>query len=171
MSIHSRLYAVNIIKKSMLSAMLLFSCAAYLNAADAAGTARAEIIAPLVVSSMQNINFGMIMQNTTAETVAVIISDSGGVSGAAVHLGSHHKGIFTIQGQPYACVTFSVSDASLSGPGGYMSMSGSTYDKSSSPALDADGRLSVGFGASLFVGAGQEVGLYTGSYTITVNFI
>ena len=117
-------------------------------AATATGTAYAEIVAALTVTSTQNLDFGRIVQPTVGQTV--VVSNVGAVSGAtAGHLGGQQQGTFTLAGNASTNVTISIADTTLTGPGTPMALSTYTFSSASPVTLDAGSAWELEFSLKL----------------------
>ena len=157
--------------KKMLTALFVLAFA--LGAAFAAsttGNAKAEIIAPLSVAQTRQMDFGKIVQDATGGNV--VLGSNGVATSSLILVGATAAGEFEVLGQPSQNVTVSLpSTISLSdGLSGSMTISSLTMSKSATHALDGTGESVFTVGGTLAVGASQDVGVYTGTYTVTVNY-
>ncbi len=127
------------------------------------GTAKAAIVAAIVLTENTNMNFGSAGTAVLATTGTVTPTSVTYLNGAAA-------GQWTATGtatQP-AVITLDASDTLTSG-GNTMTVDTFTDDAGGSPVFTA-GTLSFHVGATLHVGANQAAGNYSGSYAVTVNY-
>ena len=157
--------------KKMLTALFALTLgASAVFAATTTGTARAEIIAPLSVTQTQQMDFGKIVQDAAGGNV--VLGSNGVASSSLILVGATMAGEFEILGQPSQNVTVSLpATISLSdGGSAAMTISSLTMSKAATHALDISGESVFTVGGTLAVGAGQDAGVYTGTYTVTVNY-
>lgn len=149
-------------------AVLLIAGAPAMAADNATATASANIIAPLAVTSTQNLAFGNILAGTGG-TVTISPTDArtkgGGVTllaGATPTAAHFHVVGDTTGGATYA-VTYSKAD--LAGPGPSLALSAITPD-----VTPTSGTADIKVGATITIASGQTAGTYTGSVTATATY-
>lgn len=165
--------------------------------AVAAGTARATIVAPLSVSSVQGIKFGRIVARATADTVTVDpVTGKCLVSGGIADVGSCQ--FATLAGMGGKNLTGRItlnSTVSLTGPGTTMVLDKITVGPNSTISLAGNASVAGGgieltqgggnqrfsitsnsgifvlnIGGRLNVNANQTPGLYAGTIGLTVQY-
>ena len=144
-------------------------------AADAIGTANANIIAPISIVADLTLEFGQIITGTVASEVTV---DTAGTrtfdtGDAADGGGTVRAAQFTATGEPSTAfdITLPVDDfVKLTGPGLDMNLKTWTDSSGGSDTLDAGGNFTFTVGATVTIGATQTSGPYTAPFTVTVNY-
>lgn len=140
----------------------------------ASADASARIVAPLQLTKTADLKFGNIAAGPSAGTVDMSVSDvrtaGGGVTLIAAGNVSN-AAAFDITGYPDASFTISLPASILIASGSndmlvdnFLSSLGATS------ALDAQGAAALKVGARLNVDANQPVGLYTGSFDVTIAY-
>ena len=158
--------------------LALIACAAALPAqaqqASASTTATATVISPLMLSAVSPLNFGTVV--TGGATGSVTVAPSGTrTSSGGVTLGSS-AGVtpaqFSITGQAGSSYSVSLpSSITLADTASNtMTVDSFTHDLEGSPLLGPLGTGLMNVGATLRVGATQASGVYTGTFSVTVNY-
>ena len=157
------------------SSLALFSIAFYPTAASAASVtanASANVITPLVISETSGMNFGDVSVGTIGGTVVLDAGGGRSVTGdaEAVLGGTEAAGSYSLTGEGAKAytITFPVNATILSG-GNSMIVDNFTHNAGATPALTG-GSGAFNVGATLNIGPGQAPGLYSGTYTLTVNY-
>jgi hypothetical protein len=144
-------------------------------ATTATGNANAEILSSLQLEEVTELDFGQIAVNG-AGTVVVNASDSAldTCSANLVCAGSKARGVFKATGTGDVAITARVIEASvnLNGPSSStMALSNFTIGWPNGNTLDATtGERNFQIGGRLTVAAGQTTGVYTGQYTVEVEY-
>lgn len=154
-------------------------------ATSAATAANASIISPISISSEKTLEFGK-MVKPAVETKVMIAADNGNrsvVSGTAGiitltndNLGTVRAAEFIVSGEKYYTYAISLpgnGSVTLAGgttPGTPMKVNDFTSTPSTTGTLSELGTETIKVGATLTVNASQEVGNYTGSFTVTVAY-
>jgi hypothetical protein len=144
----------------------------FLSAALASGDLRA---APIAIGNTQSLSFGSFVVGSGG---SVTISTSGGRSATGgitlIPSSAGAAARFSVTGDPG--MTYSISlpldgEAALSnGAGQSMPLNAFASDPSGIGLLGLDGSQTLSVGATLNVDAGQAVGAYSGSFSVTVNY-
>jgi hypothetical protein len=158
--------------------MFVMFCSINVNAQTASSTANAQasarIVTPLEIMKNVYLAFGNIAAGPTAGTVTIATDGSrSGMGGVTlIEAGNANSAAqFSIIGYPSA--TFAISlpiSIDLSNGTSTMAVDNFVSDLGSASTLDANGEASLNLGATLNVNAGQEPGLYTGSFDVTVAY-
>lgn len=142
-------------------------------AADATGTATADVLAPLGISQSVEMDFGTVAGDTASATT-VVLTTAGTTSSidGAFTSGTPAAGIFDVTGEPSQAYSITLPAAPVTLTSGVNTMSATAFnhDAGASPALDGTGNDSFNVGATLNLAAGQPAGTYNGSYTVTVDY-
>ena len=141
------------------------------NAATTNGNATANIVAAITIQEDAVLNFGTIVPDTSAQTVAISTAGAQSCSGALVCTGTPAAGAFTATGTAGQGVTISVAaTATLNRVGGGATMGVAGLAPSALTATLTGGTASFTVGGTLAVGAGQMAGVYNGTYAVNVNY-
>ncbi len=133
------------------------------------GTAKAAIVAAIVVTENTQMNFGFVIPGASAGTL--VLPPTGAPTATNVtYLNGSVAGAWNAtgtSGQPLV-VTLDASDT-ITGPGPAMTIDTFSTD---APATFTSGSVNFHVGATLHVGtaATQTAGNYSGTYTVTVNY-
>lgn len=159
--------------------------------ASASGTTTAVVVAPLSLIKTQDLRFGRIAPRATAGTVTVN-PDTGActITGPILHIGTCGFAEFTGMGRRNMTVRIQIpTSVTLTGPGG-ASMLADTMTLGTSPDITFIGGNGNGLGSGnrryrieptsgifsmrvagrLNIGANQAPGLYTGTFSVTVQY-
>jgi hypothetical protein len=143
-------------------------------AATASGTATANIVEAITITENAGLNFGTIVPDTAAQTVAITTAGARTCSGGLVCSGSPLAGGFTATGTTGQAVSISVAATTTlnrSGGGASMGVSGLTPSVTSATlAGSPQGSATFTVGGTLAVGASQMAGVYNGTYAVNVNY-
>jgi hypothetical protein len=139
-------------------------------ASTATGTASAEITQAVVVAQTAPLNFGVI-QADSADVITLATNNViSTLNASTIVSGAPAAGQFNAAGIPNSAVTISFVSGVLSGSGVDMSIDNLLHDGGASPSFNPLGVLNFNVGADLSINAGQEVGIYTGNYQVSVNY-
>ena len=148
------------------------------------GSGEITIVSPLSFVIDDNLDFGTIVRGTTAGTVTVTPTgtrtQTGGVT--LINGGGHKPALFAGQGTFLQRVEISLgaSSISLTGPGAPMQVRDFVLGSTPTAVLTTtplsfriaalNGVFSFPVGATLDVGANQAPGVYSGNWSITLNY-
>ena len=140
----------------------------------ASADASARIVSPLQITKTADLLFGNIAAGPSAGTVDMAVNDvrtaSGGVTLIAAGNVSN-AAAYDIIGYPDATFTISLPSSILIASGANdMQVDNFISSLGATSALDAQGAAALKVGATLNVAANQAVGLYTGSFDVTVAY-
>jgi len=161
-----------LLKAGITIGLITFS-ATNVYATDTTGNATADISTVIALTENTPMAFGDILKDAVAGTL--VLGTAGAITGAPgtyVLAGAPSAGQFTANGDASATVaiSFSTGDTLISGANS-MTLGTFTHNAGVTPALDGTGALTFNVGASLTVGATQATGAYSGTYTVTVNYL
>lgn len=89
----------------------------------------------------------------------------------SILVGTPQSGKFTARGDANAAVSISFSAGDvLSGPGQAIPLTDLRHNKGTTPAFNANGRITIKVGAKLRVNAGQVAGAYAGTYMVFLEY-
>jgi len=145
------------------------------SSATASADASARIVAPLEITKVADLKFGNIAAGPSAGTVVMSAADvrtgTGGVTLIAAGNVSN-AAAFDITGYPDASFTISLpaSITTLASGANEMEVDNFVSSLGASSNLDGSGEAELKVGATLNVDANQAVGLYTGSFDVTIAY-
>jgi hypothetical protein len=167
-------------KKSilLLSAMFAMVLSITVNAQQASSsanaTASANIVSPLTIWKNSDLAFGNIASGPSWGSVSVDYYGSRWANGGVtlIEAGNYSSSAqFGITGYPYATFAISLPYAiQITNGSSYMQVDNFSADLGYGSSLDWYGNAYMSVGATLEVAPGQEPGLYTGSFDVTVNY-
>lgn len=140
-------------------------------AATANATASAEILSTLTVTKTKDLDFGQIAANG-AGTLAINGAGTPTCSAALVCTGTRQVADFTVTGTAGSAVLASVTTPSISlsdGAGHSMTVNAFDVYYPSGTTL-AGGSTTFNVGGTLNVAAAQVAGLYSGTFTVSVEY-
>jgi hypothetical protein len=138
---------------------------------------RTTVIQPVSMTKTADLAFGRVISRTTANRVT--INPTTGVRTASLGAATLLPGApvsrasFQIVGQPGVITTVALPVSTvLTRSGGGSNMTVNTFRKrpTGNPLIPASGTYTLNVGARLNVKANQQPGLYTGTFTVTVNY-
>jgi hypothetical protein len=146
-------------------------------AATTSSTVRTTIVQPVSMTKTSDLAFGRVISRTTANRIT--INQTTGVRTASLGATTLLAGApisraaFQVVGQPAMITTVALPASTvLARTGGGASMTVNTYRRrpTGNPVIPASGAYTLNVGARLNVSANQQPGVYTGSFTVTVNY-
>lgn len=142
-------------------------------ATTASATATAEVLSSLTVTSTADLQLGQIAANTGG-TVTVNADSTVASSGALISTGTRSPAAFDVAGSPDAMVivTLPAAPVNLTRVSGTetMSLGGFNTNPNGAFQLDNTGAGSFTVGGTLTVGSGQVPGVYTGTFSVSVEY-
>lgn len=139
-------------------------------AATATAQAKAEILQQITVTKNADLDYAVIVTGATASTVQVSTAGVRTCGSGLTCTGTAAAADFTVAGTTGKVATISVP-ASVSLTSGANSMSSTLVGSASTltiSATAANNKFQVG--GTLSVGANQADGVYSGNFTVTVNY-
>jgi Mat/Ecp fimbriae major subunit len=158
-----------VLRATALCTLLLLAPRAAI-AAEATATASAAILQPVTVTKVADLDFGKIVAGPSASTVTLSSNGQFQCGAGLTCLDNHNIARFTVSGVPGQMVSIqSDSQITLSSSGGakmpvVLDVSAKTLK------LNNGQNNTIGVGGTLSVAAYQAEGVYTGLFTITVNY-
>lgn len=158
-------------KLLMLVVFVFVAGVAFAETASDTGSAVAKIIAPIsIVHQSGDLDFGVLIKSNTAGTVTIpaVASPTAqdvNVQRATGAVSSDH---FVVDNDDGFTFTISLPSSITVSNGNTGSMTVNAFTHSCPGSCTLDGDLYVG--GTLQVGANQESGDYTGSYTVTLTY-
>lgn len=161
-------------------ALLSIPAAAQQNSATATADAAARIVSALTLapSTTRMLDFGDIVAGeSNGSTITLSASGARSVTSGSASLGNGGSaGEFAVSGEPGSTFAIVLPQSALltedsGGPSpATMTLIEFTHSLSSPATLSAAGEQSFTVGATLQVAAGQPLGRYAGSYSVTVSY-
>lgn len=168
------------------------------NIADATGTAQAVIVEPLSLTKVRDMDFGKILPSAAAGTVTIDpVTNACSNTGGATSFGNAcQAAVFAGMGRhPFRARVTMSNITQLTGPGAAMTMdtfiigsnstitfTGNTNSQGHGNGLvngggnqryqiqNSNGIFTLNIGARLNVNANQTPGIYTGTFSVTVQY-
>ena len=141
------------------------------NAATETATAEAEILTPVALSSVNDLDFGLIAGDADGGTVSLPVgSDTRSCTGV-ICVGTASRGSFQVTNASDAQVialSVPTSGVALTGPGAAMPVSLSL--SASSITFDAGNLETVYIGGDLTVGNNQTAGVYSTTFDVSADY-
>ena len=132
-------------------------------------TASANVVAPIDITEVDALDFGDIASDGTVGTVTYELGGTRTVTGgASLSTLPGNLGSYTVSGDGNRNYSILIPDTVLGGAGTNMPVT-FTNDAGATPALSTGSDAFV-VGGTLSMNATQLPGLYTGAYTVTVNY-
>jgi hypothetical protein len=144
--------------------------------ATASASASATVIEPLLMTKTADLAFGKMVAGQSAGTVIIDTDGARTATGGVtlISAGSvQNAAAFDITGYDNAAIAIALpASITIETAGGDNQMTVDTFTSSlgDTSTLSADGTATLNVGASLSVAADQAVGLYTGSFDVTVAY-
>lgn len=154
-----------------------FDNAAY--AVTSNGQAAAAILNPgtPALAPIDDLNFGEIITSGGAGTVTISTAGAPTLAGVSLTGGSpHQQGVMRVLGNPAAQVDVNIVPGAYFVTNGAVTMPVTAFDLgagANNPALvtiGGGGTYDLNIGATLGVGAGQQAGTYTGTFTVNADY-
>ncbi len=143
------------------------------NSATASATATATIITPITLTNTVDLQFGNVVASPTAGTIVVDVAGARTWTGGATGISGLpvSAAAFTVGGGANRTFTITLP-ASTTITNGTNNMTVDTFTSSlgASSALDGTGAAALAVGGRLTVGANQDTGTYTGTFSVTVAY-
>jgi hypothetical protein len=140
----------------------------------ASAEASARIVAPIEISKVADLKFGNIAAGPSAGIVEISTNDNRTSNGGVTLIAAgnvSNAAAFDITGYPNATFTISLPEnISLTSGSDQMEVNNFVSDLGNNSTLDNAGEAQLKVGATLNVEANQAVGLYTGSFDVTVAY-
>ena len=149
------------------------------NSSKASANSSVRIIQPILIEQEADMNFGVLIANTTGYNVTLNTAPGDDLrtapAGVALTGGTTYQDTpslasFTITGEPNTSFAIALP-GSVNLSNGTVTMEVNTFRSSLGAAstIDGDGEVTLNVGATLAVGAKQASGLYTRTYDVNVK--
>ncbi len=136
-----------------------------------------EVIIPISIAKESNLSFGFASPGPGTGTVTVTAEENpqrtaSGVASLLPSTGIVSAGKFRVTGTPYASVNITVPDwiHTLNHQGGTSSLNLELTSSATNLQLGAAGEDVFYVGGTVTMWWGQELGQYTGTFTVTVSY-
>ncbi len=151
---------------SVVAAAMLSSGA---QAATATGTAKVEILVPVELSTVADLDFGLVAAGASSGTVTLPVGSNTRACTNVTCVGTASRGSFQVTNASNGqVIQLSATNATLTGPGANMAVT--TALSAASVTFNSAALQTVNVGGSLAVGVNQAAGNYTGSFTVTAQY-
>ncbi|MGH1455892.1 MAG: DUF4402 domain-containing protein [Alphaproteobacteria bacterium] len=116
-------------------------------------------------------DFGGIIADPSGDEIRIRPNSRVTSQNSSYFFGQASSGKFTAKGDALAAVTISFSSGeALTGPGAAMSLHTFKHNKGDTPAFNANGRITFKVGAYLTVNPSQAEGVYSGTYSVFLDY-
>lgn len=130
-----------------------------------------DIVDNISITERTAMDFGLIAVDAAGDTIRLRTNNNFVITNGSISLGGQQYGLFRVEGTPNSSVSVSFSTGDmLSGPGADMPIGNFETNRGTSFTINGSGRRDFRMGATLFPAAGQLGGVYSGTYTVTVNY-
>ena len=150
------------------------------NSHQTSASSSVRIIQPILIEQEADMNFGVLIANTTGYDVTLntapgdLRTAPAGVAltGGTTYQDTPSLASFTITGEPNTSFAIGLpSSISLSNGTASMTVNAFSSSLGATSTIDAtEGEATLNVGATLAVGANQASGLYTSTFDVTVNY-
>jgi hypothetical protein len=144
------------------------------SAASITADADARVIAALIITQTNGINFGDVVAGAAISTIQVDTSGTPSVTLGDAQLagGTVLSGAYTLSGQASKSysITLPTLAVNITSGGNTMTVTAFNHNAGAAPALDGAGAGGFNVGATLNMSAGQAAGTYTGTWPLIVNY-
>ncbi|MCZ8171753.1 MAG: DUF4402 domain-containing protein [Brevundimonas sp.] len=142
-------------------------------ATSATANATAEVLSTLTLTADTPLNFGQIAANTGG-SVTVNADSTTAFTGSVISTGTRAPAGFTVTGTPGASVVVSLpASATLTRTGGTETMSITNFNANPPAGFQlapVTGSATFGVGGTLGVASGQAAGVYSGTFSVSVEY-
>ena len=159
-------------------AAIVFSTAPAAAADTEAMTSNALILKPLILTKQSDLSFGSIIPSGTGDFVAIDADDGSRSSATAGLLPADpgYRARFASSGlnNQFVVLQLSAPTDLVNGNGDLLNVTNLVLDQGDNPLrtlTPASQVFFVGVGGEVFVRADQEEGVYTGTFTLTANYL
>jgi hypothetical protein len=163
-----------------MSVLLIFLTPQVLKAqtpsASATANAKADIVTPIQISATQDLDFGSIAAAALADQVTIAPSGTRTSLNSNVILIAAFPGeqaVFSVSGEPNYAFNITLpgdNDVTITNGTATMAVKSFVCNPVSPSSLDASGAATLNVGATLYVGASQDPGSYTGTFDVIVAY-
>lgn len=136
-------------------------------------SASATVVAPVTLVKTADLLFGSVAPSSFTSGTVTVYPTGGRISSNVVLslTNSGNPASFYLTGNPGAGFSIDLpSSIILTGPGNSMQLTTFTSSPSSIGSFNASGNATINVGGTLTVGANQAAGVYSGSFSITVDY-
>ena len=138
-------------------------------AATATGTAKVEILVPVELSTITDMDFGLVAAGASSGVVTLPVGSNTRACVNVTCIGTASRGSFQVTNASNGqVIQLSATNATLTGPGANMAVT--TVLSASSVTFNSASLETVNVGGSLAVGTNQAAGSYTGTFTVTAQY-
>ena len=140
------------------------------NATVGSGTATANIVSAITITEDVPLNFGTIVPAASAGTVAIASGGGFTCNAPLTCSGTNAAGALHANGTANQAVSIATGATATLNSGANSMGVASIAPSATTGTLSAAGQINFTVGGTLTVGASQAAGVYTGNYSVTVNY-
>ena len=164
------MYKKTLLSSAVATALLASLISQSVLAATDTGTASAQIVTPIAITNTTDLFFGSIVADPAGDTISLDTANNATITNTSVITGISTSGSFDVTGTTGAVYTVTLPGPTLISSGGNnMTVNNFSHDGGATPTIAAGGST-LNIGADLTIAAGQAQGVYTGTYTVTVEY-
>jgi hypothetical protein len=142
-----------------------------LMAATDSGSAGAQIVTAITITNTTDLYFGSIQPAAGGDTITLDTADTATPTGASVITGSPTSGSFDVSGTESALYSVTLpGSATITSGANTMTVDQFGHNAGATPTIAVGGTSTLNIGARLTIANGQAEGVYTGTYSVTVDY-
>ncbi len=135
------------------------------------GNVSIDVREPLTITENTALDFGILLIDPAGDTIRIRPNNNITSTNNTTSLGGQTSGRFRVEGSANASVSYSFSAGNvLSGPGDDIPIVAFQLNRSNPFTLSGNGRRNFRVGATIQTAPNQLSGIYTGTYTLTINY-
>jgi spore coat protein U-like protein len=163
----------------VMSVLLIFIAPQVLKAqtpsASATANAKAEIVTPISILKTQDLDFGSIAASSVADQVTIAPNGTRTSGGNVILIAAFpgEQAVFNVSGDPNYAFNITLpgdNEVTITNGSATMEVNSFVCNPTSPSSLDASGSATLNVGATLYVGANQDPGSYTGTFDVIVAY-
>ncbi len=159
-------------KIALLGAAMAAMVSTGANAATVTATADVEILAPVTLSQTTGLDFGIVAAGSSAGTVTMPIgSNTRTCSAGLACVGTATRGVFSVTGADTTTVVITVDASTTLSNGTAADDMNLTLDPSATSVTATGVAQTFYVGGVLSVAASQTAGAYTGTYSVSAEYL
>ena len=125
----------------------------------------------ITITEETELDFGRLLADKRSSIVTVQTNGSVNTTQTTIYVGGASVAQFRITGEPDTNFILSFSEGDfLNGPGQAIEIGDWQHNGGSNLFFNGAGQRNINVGGRMYLNANQLAGIYTGTYTITVNY-
>ena len=153
------------------AAITMAASHAHASTSNAVGTASITIAKQITVVQKKDLNFGVVRIGSEADEISIgfdgnVTSSNGSKSVG----GAPSTAEFEVVGEADSSYTVTIVETDLTGDGGVIPLKNLRHNAGDTPAFGPDGQATFNIAGTVKTSAGLQPGIYSGSYSVSVNY-